>query len=49
MTNIQGDKAQAKQQKMLTELYNSSMKTIDEQPMSLQTPLGFAMEFARRS
>jgi hypothetical protein len=39
----------AKQQKMLKKFEHSSMKTIAEQSMSLQIPLGSVMEFARRS
>jgi hypothetical protein len=38
--NVQGDQAPAKQQKMLTKFRNSSTKTITEQSMSSQTPLG---------
>jgi uncharacterized protein with PIN domain len=39
MTNVQGNQAPAKQQKMLKKFENSSMKTIAEQSMSSQTPL----------
>jgi hypothetical protein len=49
MTNIQGDQAPAKQQKMLKKFENSSTKTVAEQSMNSQTPLGSVMEFARRS
>jgi hypothetical protein len=49
MTNIQGDQAPAKWQKMLKKFKSSSTKTIAEQPMSSQTTLGSVMEFARRS
>jgi hypothetical protein len=43
------DQATAKRQKMLTKFENSFTKTIAEQFMSSQTPLGSVMEFARRS
>jgi hypothetical protein len=49
MTNVQGDQAPAKWQEILREFKNSSMKTISEQSMSLQIPLGSIMEFAWRS
>jgi hypothetical protein len=49
MTNVQGDQAQAKQQKMFKKIENSSKKTVTEQSMSSQTPLGSVMEFARGS
>jgi hypothetical protein len=49
MTNVQGDQAPAKQQKMLKKFENSSTMTAAEQSMSSQTPLGSVMEFARRS
>jgi hypothetical protein len=49
MTNLQGDQAPAKQQKILKKFENSSTKTVTEQSMSLQTPLGSVTEFARRS
>jgi hypothetical protein len=49
MTNVQGDKAPVKWQKMLKKFEDSSTKTVTEQFMSLQTPLGSVMEFARRS
>jgi hypothetical protein len=48
MTNVQGDQAPAKGQKMLKKLENSSTKTVAEQSMSSQTPLGSVMEFAGR-
>jgi hypothetical protein len=48
MTIVQGNQAQAKRQKMLKK-FDSSMKTITEQSMSSQTPLGSVMEFAKRS
>jgi hypothetical protein len=47
MTNVQGDQAPAKRQKMLQKLENSSMKTIAEKSMSLQIPLGSVVKFAR--
>jgi hypothetical protein len=40
MTNVQGNQAPAKQQKMLKKFENSSTKTVTEQSMSSQTPLG---------
>jgi hypothetical protein len=49
MTNIQVDQTPAKQEKMLKTFENSSTKTVTEQSMRLQTPLGSVMEFARRS
>jgi hypothetical protein len=39
MTNVQGDQAPAKRQKMLNKFENSSMKTVAEQSMNSQTPL----------
>jgi hypothetical protein len=48
MTNIQGYQAPAKRQKMLKKFENSFTKTIAEQSICLQTPLGSVMEFARR-
>jgi hypothetical protein len=45
--NVQGDQAPSKQQKTLTNFKNSSMKTIAEQSMSSQTPMGSVMKFAR--
>jgi hypothetical protein len=45
--NVQGDQAPAKQQKIPKKFENTSMKTIAEQCMSLQTLLGPVMEFAR--
>jgi hypothetical protein len=48
-TNVQGEQAPAKRQKMLKEFENSSTKTVAEQSMSSQTPLGSVMQFARRS
>jgi hypothetical protein len=41
MTNVQDYQAPAKRQKMLKKFENSSTKTIAEQSMSLQTPLGW--------
>jgi hypothetical protein len=38
MTNVQGDQALAKRQKMLKKFENSSTKTIANQSMSSQTP-----------
>jgi hypothetical protein len=49
MMNLQGDQAPAKRQKMLKKFENSSTKVVAKQSMSLQTPLGSVMEFARRS
>jgi hypothetical protein len=46
MTNVQGDQAPAKQQKLLRKFDNSSTKAITEQSMSLQRVLGSIMEFA---
>jgi hypothetical protein len=48
MTNVQGDQAPAKRQKVLKKFKNSSMKTISKQSMSSQTLLGSIMELARR-
>jgi hypothetical protein len=48
MTNVQGDQAPAKRQKMLKTFGNTSMKTIAEKFISLQTQLGSVMETARR-
>jgi hypothetical protein len=45
--NVQGDQAHPKRQKMLKKFENLSVKTIAEQSMSLQTPLGSVMELAR--
>jgi hypothetical protein len=39
MTNVQGDQAPAKRQKMLKNFENLSTKTVAEQSMSSQTPL----------
>jgi hypothetical protein len=49
MTNIQGDQASAKRQKMLEKFENSSTETVAEQSMSSQTLLGSIMKFAKRS
>jgi hypothetical protein len=49
MTNFQGDQAPAKQQKILKKFEKSSMKTVAKQSVSLQTPLGSVMEFAKES
>jgi hypothetical protein len=49
VTNVQGNQAPAKRQKMLKKFDNSSTKTVAEQSMSLQTPFRSVMEFARRS
>jgi hypothetical protein len=46
MTKVQGDQAPATGQKILNKFENSPMKTIAEQSMSLQTPLGSVMELA---
>jgi hypothetical protein len=48
MTNIKGNQAPAKQQKMLKKFESLSTKTVAEKSMSSQTPLGSVMEFARR-
>jgi hypothetical protein len=40
MTNVQGDQAPAKRQKMLKKFENLSTKTIAKQSMNLQTTLG---------
>jgi hypothetical protein len=48
MTNVQGDQAPAKPQEMFKKFENSSTKTIAEQSVSSQTPLGSVMEFSRR-
>jgi hypothetical protein len=48
MTNVQGDQAPVKQQKMY-KFQNSSTKTVAEQSMSSQTPLESAKKFVRRS
>jgi hypothetical protein len=42
-TNVQGDQAPAKRQKMLKKVENSSTKTAAEQSTSSQTPLGSVM------
>jgi hypothetical protein len=48
MTNVQGNQAPAKRQKMLKKFENSSTKTIaTKQSMTWQTPLASVMEFAR--
>jgi hypothetical protein len=49
VTNVQGDQAPAKRQKMLKTFKNSSTKTVAEKTMSSQTPLGSVMEFSMRS
>jgi hypothetical protein len=41
MTNVQDDQVPAKRQKMLKKFQNSSMKTVAQQSMSSQTPLGW--------
>jgi hypothetical protein len=46
VTNVQGDQAPAKQQKMSKKIENLSTKTVTKQSMSMQTPLGSLMEFA---
>jgi hypothetical protein len=48
MTKVKGKQAPAKRQKT-KKFENSSTKTITEQSMSSQTPLGSVMEFAGRS
>jgi hypothetical protein len=48
MTNVQDDQVPARQ-KMLKKFENSSTKTVAEQSMRSQIPLGSVMEFARRS
>jgi hypothetical protein len=47
MMNVQGVQAPAKQQKNLKKFKNLSTKTVAEQSMSSQRPLGSVMEFAR--
>jgi hypothetical protein len=47
MTDVEGDQAPAKQQKMLKKFENSFKITIVEQSMSSKTPLGPVMELAR--
>jgi hypothetical protein len=49
MKNVQGDQAAAERQKTLKKFEQSFTKTVAEQSMSLQTPLGSLMEFAKRS
>jgi hypothetical protein len=49
MTNVEGDQAPTKRQKVLKQFENSSTKTVTEQSMSSQTPLGSVMELTRRS
>jgi hypothetical protein len=49
MLNFQGDQAPTKRHKVLKKFEKSSTKTVVEKSMSLQTPLGSVMEFARRS
>jgi hypothetical protein len=44
IANVQGDQAPAKQQKMLKNFENSSMKTVAEQSMSSQTSYGVCQE-----
>jgi hypothetical protein len=44
MMNVEGDQAPAKRQKMLKNFENSSMKTVAEQSVSSQTPLGSVMD-----
>jgi hypothetical protein len=47
--SVEDDERSGRQQKMLKKFENSSMKTIIEQSISSQTPLGSVMEFDRRS
>jgi hypothetical protein len=49
MTNLQGGQTTAKPQKMLKKFDNSSTKTVAEQSMSSQTPLGSAIEISREN
>jgi hypothetical protein len=49
MTNVQGNQAPAKRQKMLKKFENSSTTTVAEQSMRLQTPLGSVMEFCQEA
>jgi hypothetical protein len=49
MTNVQGNQASTKSQKMLKKFEDSSMKTVAEQSMSSQPLLGSVTELARRS
>jgi hypothetical protein len=47
LTNVKGDKAQAKLQKMLKKFEILSTKTITEQSMSSHTQFGSVTEFVR--
>jgi hypothetical protein len=49
VTTVQSDQVPATRQKMLKKFENSTTKTVEEQSMSSQTPLGSVMEFGRRS
>jgi hypothetical protein len=49
MMNVEGDEAPAQGQKMLKKFENLPVKIFAEQSMSLQTPFGSVIEFARRS
>jgi hypothetical protein len=48
MTNVQGDQAPPKGQKIQKTFKNSSMETVAKQSMSSQTPVGSVMEIVRR-
>jgi hypothetical protein len=48
MKNVQGDHAPAKRQKMLKKFENLSKKTITEQSVNSQMPLGSVMKFVPR-
>jgi hypothetical protein len=47
--NVQGDQAPAKRQKMLKKFENSSTKTVTEQSMTSQIPLGSVMEILTKN
>jgi hypothetical protein len=49
MTKVQGDQAQAKRQEMLKKFENSSTKTVAQQILSSQTPLGSVMDEKERN
>jgi hypothetical protein len=49
MTNFERDQAPAKRQKTLKKFENSFTKTATEKSITMQTPLGSVIVFARRS
>jgi hypothetical protein len=49
MTNVEGDQAPEKRQKMLKKFENSFTKTVAEKSITMQTPLGSVLVLARRS